>query len=224
MTYRERRLAKAERLREWAAKRAKKSEASFARVASIADNIPFGQPILVGHHSERHARRDQDRIHTGMSKGVEHAKKADEMASRADNIEAAADRAIYSDDHDAVEALTSRIETLRAQLERRKYINKEIRQGEGWAARIRPALTPDEIKDLELSARFSGCTGYPPYAITNLGADVRRNVKRLQELTGTAPTCETCGRGKPWKRGKDCQSCLMRAADARYASANPEVV
>src|ERR1017187_10586968 len=26
--------------------------------------IPFGQPILVGHYSERHARADQDSIHS----------------------------------------------------------------------------------------------------------------------------------------------------------------
>jgi hypothetical protein len=31
-------------------------------VHRIADNIPFGQPILVGHHSERHARKDAERI------------------------------------------------------------------------------------------------------------------------------------------------------------------
>ena len=58
MGYRERRLAKAERLREWAEKRQAKSAAAFKGVHTIADGIPFGQPILVGHHSERHARRD----------------------------------------------------------------------------------------------------------------------------------------------------------------------
>jgi hypothetical protein len=33
--------------------------------------IPFGQPILVGHHSEGRARRDQGRIESGMRAGVE---------------------------------------------------------------------------------------------------------------------------------------------------------
>ena len=47
-------------------------EARHARqsVAAIADNIPFGQPILVGHHSERRARRDAERIQDGMRKVV----------------------------------------------------------------------------------------------------------------------------------------------------------
>ncbi len=31
---------------------------------------PFGQPIFVGHHSERHARRDADKIESGMRRAV----------------------------------------------------------------------------------------------------------------------------------------------------------
>jgi SAM-dependent methyltransferase len=48
------------------------ADAARARdaVAAIADGIPFGQPILVGHHSERRARRDAERIKSGMNKTV----------------------------------------------------------------------------------------------------------------------------------------------------------
>src|SRR5437660_3812315 len=109
MTYRERRQARAERLRGWADGRDAKAAARFAAVDAIADNIPFGQPILVGHHSERRARRDQGRIHAGMRAGIENTRKAESMRSRAANIEAAADRAIYSDDPDAPERLRQRI-------------------------------------------------------------------------------------------------------------------
>jgi len=47
-------------------------EAGQAReaVAAIADNIPLGQPILVGHHSERRARKDAERIENGMRRAV----------------------------------------------------------------------------------------------------------------------------------------------------------
>lgn len=54
--YQERRMDEAERARE--------------AVSAIADNIPLGQPILVGHHSERHARRDAEKIQNGMRKAV----------------------------------------------------------------------------------------------------------------------------------------------------------
>jgi Domain of unknown function (DUF3560) len=35
-----------------------------------ADNIPLGQPILIGHHSESHARKDAERSENGMHKTV----------------------------------------------------------------------------------------------------------------------------------------------------------
>lgn len=59
------------------------SAASFARVDGIAGMIPMGQPILVGHHSERHHRRDLDRIDRGMRAGIAAGKEADEAARRA---------------------------------------------------------------------------------------------------------------------------------------------
>lgn len=45
MTYRERRLAKAERLREWADKREEKADAAYSTAHNIGSQIPFGQPI-----------------------------------------------------------------------------------------------------------------------------------------------------------------------------------
>lgn len=52
-------------------------------VHAIADNIPFGQPILVGHHSEKRARRDQERIHDGMHKAVVCWERAEYWTARA---------------------------------------------------------------------------------------------------------------------------------------------
>lgn len=46
------------------------AEAAHDAVKAIADNIPLGQPILVGHHSEKHARRDAEKIKSGMAKAV----------------------------------------------------------------------------------------------------------------------------------------------------------
>ena len=49
---------RAERFEDYSDKRMRDAESARKAVAAIADNIPFGQPILVGHHSEKHARRD----------------------------------------------------------------------------------------------------------------------------------------------------------------------
>lgn len=66
----ERAEERAERFSEYSDKRMDDAERARAYVSSIADNIPLGQPILVGHHSERHARKDAERIENGMRRAV----------------------------------------------------------------------------------------------------------------------------------------------------------
>jgi len=61
---------RADRFDTYSDKRAKDAERAQAGVAAIADWIPMGQPILIGHHSERHARRDADKIRNGMTRAV----------------------------------------------------------------------------------------------------------------------------------------------------------
>lgn len=62
---------RADRFGDYSASRASDANAARAAVASIADGIPFGQPILVGHHSERRARKDAERIESGMRRAVQ---------------------------------------------------------------------------------------------------------------------------------------------------------
>ena len=67
----ERAAQRAERFEEYRGKRAKDAEQARKAVSAIADNIPLGQPILCGHHSERHARKDAERIENGMRRAVQ---------------------------------------------------------------------------------------------------------------------------------------------------------
>lgn len=50
--------------------RIKDANAARRAVSALADHIPFGQPILVGHHSEARARKDAQRIQSGIQKAV----------------------------------------------------------------------------------------------------------------------------------------------------------
>lgn len=61
---------RADRFEGYSERRAKDAESAHSAVKAVADNIPFGQPILVGHHSERRARKDAERIENGMRKAV----------------------------------------------------------------------------------------------------------------------------------------------------------
>jgi len=62
--------ARADRFEGYSDKRASDARAANDAVSAIADGIPLGQPILVGHHSERRARKDALRIENGMRKAV----------------------------------------------------------------------------------------------------------------------------------------------------------
>ena len=66
----ERAEERAERFEDYSDKRETDAERAKVAVERIADGIPMGQPILVGHHSERRARRDAERIQNGMRKAV----------------------------------------------------------------------------------------------------------------------------------------------------------
>ena len=61
---------RADRFEGYQDKRAQDAAREATRVRAIADNIPFGQPILVGHHSERHARKHAEQIEGGMRRAV----------------------------------------------------------------------------------------------------------------------------------------------------------
>lgn len=66
----ERAEERADRFGDYSDKRASDAESARKAVSAIADGIPFGQPILVGHHSERRARKNAERIENGMRRAV----------------------------------------------------------------------------------------------------------------------------------------------------------
>ena len=74
---------RAERFDDYRDKRTDEAERAAAQARRVADGIPFGQPILVGHHAERHARKDAERMQNGMRKAVQAFDTADYWKRRA---------------------------------------------------------------------------------------------------------------------------------------------
>lgn len=66
----ERAEERSDRFHDYSRARAEDAVQAQKAVETICDGIPLGQPILVGHHSERHARKDAERIENGMRKAV----------------------------------------------------------------------------------------------------------------------------------------------------------
>jgi hypothetical protein len=62
---------RAERFEGYQERRTSDAEAAERAFDAITAHIPLGQPILVGHHSERRARKDAERIEAGMRKAVQ---------------------------------------------------------------------------------------------------------------------------------------------------------
>ncbi|MBP2480184.1 phospholipid N-methyltransferase [Stenotrophomonas sp. PvP093] len=74
---------RAERFVDYRESRLQDAKAAREGVEAIVEHIPLGQPILVGHHSEKRARKDAERISTGMRKAVSMWDTATYWASRA---------------------------------------------------------------------------------------------------------------------------------------------
>jgi hypothetical protein len=174
MTYRERREARAERLTEWAGKREQRAAAAFETAHERASHIPFGQPILVGHHSEGRDRRYRAGIANQMDRGVEHQRKAASMASRAATIEGQLATSIYSDDEDAVPRLRERIAKLEADRDAAKALNAAYRKAHKTEL---AAMSPYQRNH---------AMPYPSYHFQNLSGNIGRQRKRLAQLEAQA--------------------------------------
>ena len=82
--------AKAEHASEQAAKHYEKSQEHEQKADAISSVIPFGQPILVGHHSEAHHRSDLAKIDSNIHKAIEEREIGDELKERAERYGAKA--------------------------------------------------------------------------------------------------------------------------------------
>jgi len=166
-TYRERRLAKAERLREWAEKRNAKATADLNSNPSLRHDWAFiTQP---GHIPERaRMNASDDRAFASMAKAAS-------MKSRAAGIEHAADRSIYSDDPDAVQQVEARIVDLEARREHMKAANAAFRKSH-----------KAELAAEQNSYTRSLMMPFQAYKLANLSGNITRQRERLKELAARA--------------------------------------
>ena len=183
MTYRERRERRADRRRDWAEGRAAKADTAHQTAHDVTAGIPFGQPILVGHHSERRHRAAVERGQRQASKAVEHSQMAARHAQAADTIEAQLEASIYDDDPDAIEQLRARIELREAKRDRIKRYNASCRKGNRDASILSEAEQRELASTIEVCPYQIGSSGQAPrYWLTNLGGCISRDKKRLARL------------------------------------------
>jgi hypothetical protein len=112
---------RAEKHEVWALSAKQKSTAFFQQSHDITKHIPLGQPILVGHHSEKRHRRDLDKSWNAMGKSVEFSNKAADHANKADYWEKRAETINLS--------IPESIDFFEYKLEKAKAIHEGLKNG-----------------------------------------------------------------------------------------------
>jgi hypothetical protein len=177
--YEERKADRIGRYEERAAAARGEARAWSRRARDIGAGIPFGQPVLVGHHSEAHARADIRRIDAAMTKAAEADEKADYCQGKADA--AGNNRAISGDNPEAVKLYREKLAKLEAAQERMKAVNKAFAKGDDALKAL--GLTDDRIAKMKSSMPSYEKKPYPAWALSNNNAEIRRIKEKMERLS-----------------------------------------
>lgn len=182
--YEERKSRRIDRFKELAAKNEAKSAEQFKRASEMASVIPMGQPILVGHHSEKRDRNYRNRIDNIAHQAVESGKKAEyyeEKARAAEN-----NTAISSDDPDALSNLKEKLDAMQSLQELMKACNKIVKSKklsheEKVTSIVALGMKEAHAIDL-LKPDYCGRLGFPSYRLQNNNQNMKRVKDRITQL------------------------------------------
>jgi hypothetical protein len=199
--------AKRERLLNAAERAQQQAQAAYKRadLREEVSGIPFGQPILVGHHSEGRHRAAIKRADNAMRASIDLDKKAGELAARA---AAVGTGGISSDDPEAIQKLQREVGEAQALQDFMRSANKLVRaaiklgvkspEDEGFAPflaqlqAIRPDFRASGALAL-LKPDFCGRVGFADFQLTNNGANIKRMEKRIAQLKAAHAAAEAAG-------------------------------
>jgi hypothetical protein len=180
--YEARMEARRERYEAWASKAEDESRALHNRARRMAEVIPFGQPILVGHHSETRDRNYRNRIHNTFGKAFAAQDKAAYYTQKAASVGTGG---ISSDDPDAIRKLRVELAAMESTQERMKASNKVIRAHKTLetqaAALVAIGFSEAQANEI-VKPGFCGRVGFPAYALSNNNANISRVKGRIADL------------------------------------------
>lgn len=182
--FEEKRAARIQRLIERARKKEAEANFRFEKSSKMASVIPFGQPILVGHHSERRDRNYRNKIAYNMDKGVELSHEAEYLRERARAAEN--NNAIFSDDPEAITKLREKLESLQKNQDLMKAVNaivrkKNLTDEQKIEQIIKAGLKEKYAADI-LQPDYCGRIGFPSFSLTNNNANIKRIKDRIAHL------------------------------------------
>ena len=179
------------------------ANASFVASHRAIAHIPFGQPILVGHHSERRHRRDLEKSERAMRRACELSDAAKAAEIRA---AAAGGGGISSDDPEAVQKLKAQLVALKSMQERMRAANAAIRRGKDESKRIallvELGFSETEARTL-LTPDFCQRIGFASYQLSNNNANIRRIEQRIEQLQAASEREDVTIEGRSYTYRED---------------------
>ena len=151
----------------------------------MGEAIPFGQPILVCHHSERGARAYRERMTKKVDNAVRRHNKADYYREKAEGV---GKGGISAYDPDASSKLEVKLTAAKERQELMKAANKAIRlkdTAKGDAKLAELGFNPEAISKLR-TPDFCGRLGFPDYELRNNNANIKRMEARIKALARSA--------------------------------------
>ena len=171
--------------------RAEKAEAEAERYrnsrAIRAVNDMMGEPVKIGHHSERRHRRLLERADRDFARAMEAREKAEYYRQRAEAVKR--NKAIYSDDPEAIRKLKEKLAALEQAHEEMKRINAMYRKARGDIDKMD---IPDAMKEQFKAEKAKWYMGpdnwrpFPSYSLQSNRAEIRRVKDRIAALEKAA--------------------------------------
>lgn len=182
--------AKRERYQELAEKKEAEAERLHGEFRKGMEAIPFGQPILLGHHSEQRDRNYRAKVNRKLDKSVEASKTAEYYRSKAKSVGTGG---IMSDDPAAVTKLQEKLDRLVSDHESMKQANaicrKKISDEQKMKMLLDLGFSEKRAKNA-LEPDYMGRQGFPSYMLSGNNAEIKRlrdRIDSLQKMSASAP-------------------------------------
>lgn len=219
MTRRERLENKLAKRQEWAAKAEKRSHEEMEKSMAATAGIPLGQPILVGHHSEKRHRAVIARAQAAGNRAIEESNLSKHHREKAAGLSDYLESTIFDDDPDAIKRIQQKIDNLEKQHALMLAVNKVCRNKKldefaKISAIVDLGLTESAAKEAVHPSESWQSVGFDSYVLSNNKANIRRYKERLVSLKRNkwkifrsrlekSPPCSTLyqGRGNPERSG-----------------------
>lgn len=162
-----------------AKKNEQEAETLYKHAEEMASEIPLGQPILVGHHSEKRHRRHLEKVHNTYGKSFEKKDRATYYEEKAQSIESNTD--IFSDDPRALQKLEAKLKALQDNQDFMKAANRFIKKKDRAGFLALPHATAQLWEEVT-TPNVMGDIGFAHYKLSNNNTNIRRIKQRIEQL------------------------------------------